>query len=56
MVSVFVQLLRGSKKSPSVVGIARCSAVDNVILGAFLTISVLVVVYEIKRVKRRQFL
>ena len=54
MVAFVVQLLRGSKKAPSNVGIDRCSAGDNAILGLFLMFSIFMIHYEIKRVKREQ--
>lgn len=54
LVAFVVQLLRGSKKSPSLVGIDRCSAGDNIILTLFLMFTVFMIHYEIKRVKREQ--
>jgi hypothetical protein len=45
-----VQLFRGSEKAPSVIGISTCSLVDNAILGGFILLLCLIVVYEVKRV------
>lgn len=51
-VAFTVQLLRGTEKSPSIIGIQTCSTPDNVIMGSFLLFSTLLVVYEVKRVQR----
>ena len=50
IVAFMVQLLRGTEKAPSIAGVERCSAPDNIILGSFLLFAAIMVYYEIKRV------
>ena len=50
VVAFAVQVLRGSKKAPSMVGIERCSSYDNVILGLFLSFTAYTIYYEVRRV------
>lgn len=52
LTSFLVQLLRGTKKSPSILGIERCSGYDNLILAVFLTFIVYFIVAEVRRVQR----
>ena len=53
-VAFTVQLLRGTDKVPSVIGISNCSPTDNLILGSFVGFAVSLIIFEIRRVRSEQ--
>ena len=52
--SFLVQLLRGSKSYPSLIGVQSCSVEDTILLGSFLSFMAFMVFYEVRRVQNEQ--
>ena len=50
----FVNLIRGSKKNPSIVNMRKCSAADWIIFSSFLVITALVSLTQIRRLQREE--
>ena len=53
---LFVDLFRGSKKSPSIFGIKPCSAGDWTSLGIYAAVSISLTIYAIKVTQYEQYL
>ena len=51
VIAFTVQLLRGTEKVPSVVGISNCSAIAHLIVGSFCGYAVSLIVFEVRRVR-----